>query len=314
MEQHSSSSENGRIGKVGLSEDRDVKADISAMGAIHRPLLTGLYDTLPAYGSAAFWQAIEEPDGQKALPLELLVRCVRFAVAHGDTMARNRIVEMILRRTQMENEYWTHSVLKYIRVPADERAMLAGDLYADLCECLIRALLDPKRLFWEENFQHCLHFERQHVYSAFMRREGRLNAGVHQSTRVVEVPCPPDRTPRGVKADGTTIVPRRVPHRLLYSMDAPVPLADGETLELLIEDERAQEALQAIEHEDVPRLVLGLPQKLKTVVWLIFWEGRTEKDTAQVLGITDRTVRNRLREALKLLRDNLEFERDSVYG
>src|SRR5207248_1322925 len=171
-------------------------------------------------------------------------RYIRLAVAYGDTTARNRIVEVIIRRTQVENEYWTHSVLKYIRASADERAMLADDLYADLCECLIRALLDPKRLFWEESFQHCLRFERQHVYSAFMRREGRLNAGTHRSTRVGE-------EEKGVEADGNTGMPRRVPRRLMYSMDAPVPLADGETVELLIEDERAQEALQAIEREDV---------------------------------------------------------------
>jgi len=264
--------------------------------------------SLPAYGSIAFQQAIEEPDRQKAIPLEVLVTCVRLAVAYGDIAARNRIVEVILRRTQVENEYWTYSVLKYVRVSADERAMLADDLYADLCECLIRALLDPDRLFWEKNFQHCLRFERQHVYSAFMRREGRerLNAGSHLSPKVVE-------EPNSVEADDNTVVPRRIPRRLMYSLDAPLSLVDDESLELLIEDERAQEAFQAIERENVPRLLQRLPQKLKAVVWLIFWEGRTEKDTAQVLGITDRTVRNRLREALKLLRDTLEFESASIH-
>ena len=247
-----------------------------------------------------------EPDGYKALSLEVLVRCVRVAVACGDTTARNHIVEVIIRRTQTANEYWARNVLKYIRLSADERAMLAGDLYADLCECLIRALLDPKRVFWEENFQHCLRFERQHVYSAFMRREGRLNVGTAEVTQMEPIAGSLDMTHNGAKADGNTVVPRRIPRRLIRSMDAPVALEDGETLEVLIEDERAQEAIQAIEHEDVPRLVLGLPQKLKSVVWLIFWEGRTEKDTAQVLGITDRTVRNRLREALKLLRERLD--------
>jgi RNA polymerase sigma factor (sigma-70 family) len=319
VEQDSSPSEDGRIRKVELSGHRDVKTDTSAVGASRRSMelaervsiLRPLPAELPAYGSAAFWRAIEESDAHKSFPLEVLVKCLRLAVTYGDTTARNRIVEVIIRRTQIENEYWAQNVLKYIRVSADERAMLIGDLYADLCECLIRALLDAKRLFWEENFQHCLHFERQHVYSAFMRREGRWNTGPHETTEVVE-------NPEGAEARASTrplapTVPRRVPRRLLYSMDVPVQLANGETMELLIEDERAQEALQAVEHEDVPRLVLGLPQKLKSVVWLIFWEGRTEKDTAQVLGITDRTVRNRLREALKLLRDHLAFERESVY-
>src|SRR5579884_600586 len=236
--------------------------------------------------SSTFWQEIEEVDRQKALPLEALVKYLRFAVANGDNAARNRIVEVIVRRTQMENEYWTRSVLKYVRVPADERAMLASDLYADLCECLIRALLDPERLFWEENFQHCLRFERQHVYEAFMRREGRWNVDAHRSRRKGE-------DVKDAESKDNTIVPRRIPRGLLRSMDATVLLADGETLETMIEDEHAQEALQAIEREDVPRLVLSLPSKLKSVVWLIFWEGRTERDTAQVLGISDRTVRNR---------------------
>lgn len=290
MEQDSSPSEEGHSGKVALSE--------------HRNVLAALYDALPAYASAAFWYAIEEQDGYKALPLEVLVRCVRLAVAYGDTKTRNRIIEVIIRRTQIANEHWATNIL--VRMPAGERAMLADDLYADLYECVVRALLDPKRLFWEANFQHCLRFERQHVYQALMTREGRWNAGTPEvSGLVVDA--------QSAKVPINAVVPRRVPRRLMLSMERPMQLADGEMLELLIEDERARQALQAIEHDELPHLILRLPQKLKAVLWLIFWEGRTERDTAQVLGITDRTVRNRLREALKLLRDELESEKDSVY-
>jgi DNA-directed RNA polymerase specialized sigma24 family protein len=42
----------------------------------------------------------------------------------------------------------------------------------------------------------------------------------------------------------------------------------------------------------------------------LFWEGRSEKDTAQLLGITDRTVRNRRREALNVLREALDLEEE----
>jgi RNA polymerase sigma factor (sigma-70 family) len=290
VEQDSSPSEEGHSGKVALSE--------------HRNVLVALYEALPVYASAAFWYAIEESDGHKALPLEVLVRCVRLAVAYGDAKTRNRIIEVIIRRTQIANEHWATNIL--VRLPAGERAMLADDLYADLCECVIRALLDPKRLFWEANFQHCLGFERQHVYQALMTREGRWNAGTSEVSGVVG-------DAQSAEAPVHTIVPRRVPRRLMHSMEQPMQMANGETFELLIEDERAQQALQAIEHDELPRLILRLPQKLKAVLWLIFWEGRTEKDTAQVLGISDRTVRNRLREAMKLLRDELESEKDSVY-
>jgi DNA-directed RNA polymerase specialized sigma24 family protein len=57
-----------------------------------------------------------------------------------------------------------------------------------------------------------------------------------------------------------------------------------------------------------------LPDTLKPVVLLIFWEGRTEKETARVLKITDRTVRNRLQHALKILRNMLASEREYIHG
>jgi DNA-directed RNA polymerase specialized sigma24 family protein len=68
--------------------------------------------------------------------------------------------------------------------------------------------------------------------------------------------------------------------------------------------------LLAIETSDLLRLVLLLPVKLKAVVLLLFWEGRSEKETAQLLDITDRTVRNRRREALNLLREALDLEEE----
>ncbi|HCF86725.1 MAG TPA: hypothetical protein DEV72_16185, partial [Ktedonobacter sp.] len=79
-------------------------------------------------------------------------------------------------------------------------------------------------------------------------------------------------------------------------------------------DENAQKALLAVEHSDLPYFILDLPDKLKSVVLLVFWEGRTEKDTASVLGITDRTVRNRLQDAYEILRNKLEPERELLHG
>jgi DNA-directed RNA polymerase specialized sigma24 family protein len=253
--------------------------------ARRRAVLADVYDTLPSYGSMAFWRTVEEPDLQAAVPLEVLVRCVRTAIARGDDEGRNRILEVIFQRTHMSNEYWANSILKTAPLEADERKALVNDLYADLCECFIRAVIDEKRSFWEENFQHCLMFERKHVYRSFMRREGRWNS-----------------------LDGKRS--ERIPRMLVASLDQPAQLTDGDTYELDIEDEKAQKALLAVEQADIPGLILRLPDRLKPIVLLIFWEGRTEKDTAQLLGITDRTVRNRLREAFKLLHTELEPERE----
>jgi RNA polymerase sigma factor (sigma-70 family) len=178
-----------------------------------------------------------------------------------------------------------------MHLTSDERWMCAHDLYADLCERVIRAIHDSKRLFWEENFQHCLCFERKHVYQAFMTREGRWYT-------------------QDANESGT----RRIPRSLIGSLDQPVQHANGETWEMEIVDEQAQQALLSVEEHDLPLLILNLPEKLKPVIWLLFYEGRTEKNVARILGVSDRTVRNRLQKALILLRTGIELEGKTIYG
>ena len=248
-----------------------------------RVVLSAMYDVLPVYGSVAFWRAIEAP-GEDVLPLEVLVRCVRTAVSRGDDSGRKRIFEVIFRRLHVTNECWANNVLKTMNLQGVEQSALVCDLYADLCECIMRALMDPGRLFWEEHFQHCLSFERRHAFRAFMTREGRWNSQTATKTS-------------------------RVPRMLVSSLDQALQQRDSDLCELVIEDEDAQKALLAVEQSDLPLLILSLPDKLKSVVLLVFWEGKTEKDTARILGISDRTVRNRLRDAFEVLRSALEPER-----
>jgi len=237
--------------------------------------------TLPTYATEAFWRVVEAAETS----LEMLVQCLRISVEYEDEQGRNAIFSTIICRIQSGNEHWAASVLKMLTISADERQALLNDLCADLYESLLRALLDTQRSFWEENFLHALQFERRHVYQAFMVREGRWSD-------------------REVK-QGT-----RIPRALVMRLDQPLQQNDGDTCVLEIEDERAHKMLLAIETSDLLRLVLLLPVKLKAVVLLLFWEGRSEKDTARVLGITDRTVRNRRREALNLLREALDLEEE----
>ena len=256
-----------------------------------RALLAAQFKALPTYGTAEFWRRIEEPQLKLALPLEVLVKCVRVAMTREDGAGKNRIFEMIFRRTQGANEYWSWQVLNSVHLPPGERGMCAHDLYADLCERVIRAIHDSKRQFWEENFQHCLSFERKHAYQAFMTCEGRWynQHAIASSTR-------------------------RVPRSLMGSLDHPVQHANGESWEIDIVDEQAQQALLSVEQQDVPALILHLPEKLKAVIWLIFWEGRTEKNVANILGVSDRTVRNRLQKALRMLRAAIETEGKTIHA
>ena len=259
--------------------------------AKRRAIIATQFQTIPTYGSAEFWDRIEESQSKMALPMEVLVKCVRVAISREDNAGKNCIFEMIFRRTQNTNEYWSRHVLGRMHLTSEEQSIYAHDLYADLCECVIRAILDCRRQFWEENFQHCLSFERKHVYQSFMTREGRW---LSQHT-----------------SDSNT---RRIPRSLIASLDQPVRYADGEKGEMEIVDEQAQQAFFAVEQRDLPLLILDLPEKLKSVIWLLFWEGRTEKNVARILGISDRTVRNRLQKALNLLRADIESEGKAIYG
>jgi RNA polymerase sigma factor (sigma-70 family) len=279
----------GIVEQKSSQSKRDVDYDLELVR--RRADLATAFQALPSYASAEFWSLVEKPEIKVALPLEILVKCARSAITCEDDAGRNRIIEVIFRRTQAANEYWSRQVLSSVYLSSEERCIFAHDLYADLCERVIRALLDNKRLFWEENFQHCLGFERQHAYQAFMTREGRWH---------------------NQHADG--VVTRRIPRVLIESLDQPVLHANGESWEPDIEDEQAQQALLSVEQRDLPLLILHLPEKLKSVIWLIFWEGRTEKDAAQILGVSDRTIRNRLREALKSLRVILESEGKTING
>ena len=256
-----------------------------------RAFIATQFQALPSYGSVEFWRRVEESQLKLALPLEVLVKCVRVAINREDNAGKNRIFEMIFRRTQGANEYWSRYVLTRMHLTTEEQCIYAHELYADLCECVIRAMLDCKRQFWEENFQHCLSYERKHVFQAFMTREGRW---FHQHAN-----------------ESST---RRIPRLLIGSLERPVQHANGEMWEMEIVDEQAQQALLSVEQHDLPLLILNLPEKLKAVIWLVFWEGRTEKNVAHILGVSDRTVRNRLQKALSLLRTGIESEGKTIYG
>jgi len=256
-----------------------------------RALIASQFLTLPPYGSMEFWQHIEEPQPKQALPLEVLVKCVRVAIRREDDAGKMRILEIIFRRTQVANEYWSKQILLKLCLTSEEQYMYAHDLYADLCERVIRAVYDVKRQFWEENFQHCLSFERKHTYQAFMTREGRWYQDETDSS-----------------------ISRRIPRSRIDSLDHPAWYANGEAWETEIVDEKAQLRLLDVEHQDIPLLVVDLPEKLKSVIWLMFWEGRTEKNVACILGISDRTVRNRLQKALCILRSGIESKGASIYG
>src|SRR5207247_1077035 len=129
-----------------------------------------------------------------------------------DGIGRKRLFEVNFRRTHSANEYWANNVIKTMNLHAEEQRVLVSDLYADLCECVMRALMDGDRLFWEESFQHCLSFERRHVFRTFMTREGRWNNEAQKKTA-------------------------RIPRALVDSLDQPRKMSTGDLIKIHNEDE-----------------------------------------------------------------------------
>ena len=227
-------------------------------------------------------------DQQADIPLEVIVRCLRAAVSRGDGQCRNRLLALVVQRTQTANERWVQRVLTTAGILPGEYPMLADDLYADLCERMLYAVLDPQRHFWEVNFIHCLYFERKHVFCSLMMREGRwYNPAVEKS--------------------------ERVPRASVISLDHGISLEQVETMALAIADPWAEMMFRAIDQHDLLQLVFRLPTQLRSVVLLVFWEGKSEKEVASMLGITDRTVRNRLQRSFTVLRTALTEERMICY-
>jgi RNA polymerase sigma factor (sigma-70 family) len=248
--------------------DRDVGVEQ------RRDMLVSLFQALPRYASREFWQAVAIPE----MPLEVIVRCLRHAEARADLAGRDRLLEIIIKRTQTANEAWAKRIARSaMSYGMHDIQAIAADIYADLCERVVRALLDTRRLFWEENFVHCLYYERRHVYAAWSVREGLQKA-----------PC---------VSNGM-----RVPRMLVSSLEGLVDRATTKNEVIDVEDVRAQRHLADCETSDLLWYVCRLPSECKAVVLLYFWEGYAVRETAQLLGVTERTIRNRLRKACELLR------------
>ena len=247
--------------------------------------LMKIYDALPSATTVQYWRLLDADD----IPLEVLVRCCRDALARGDQRERERIIETIVRRTQRSNEQWANSILQKLVVPYDVRAALIEDLYADLYERILRGLLDRKRLIWEESFSSCLLFERRHALAVLLQREGW-----HKSARAM--------------------LGQRVPRSQLNRIQSWSVVNSEESVTLEIEDEYMHKLHLTIEYVDLFQQVLLLPMHLKAIILLIFREGLTEKEVASLLKITDRTVRNRMHEALKILYERLKLEPGGAYN
>jgi hypothetical protein len=247
-----------------------------------RSQLSKVFDEIPPYDAVEFWQVVEQTN----FPREVLVKALRSVPTMSNTeRICQRLLSIIVIGIQKKNEAWARHALKgYPYGDWDVQYNLCVDLCADLNEEILREILNPRCHFWEENFGHCLYYKRMHVLRSLMRREGY---SAHLG--------------RG----------NRVPRSLLFSLDQKFALYNDSFCNPFdIEDEKAYAVMHAMESSFLIDIVEELPRRLSSVVMLVFWADKTERDTARLLNVTERTVRNRLHAAISRLYNALITETD----
>lgn len=71
------------------------------------------------------------------------------------------------------------------------------------------------------------------------------------------------------------------------------------------EDNKEMQYESDFEIDEMFGVVMNLPHKYKTVIYLYYYEGYTSVDIARILGKPQSTVRNYLHEARKILRNTI---------
>lgn len=80
--------------------------------------------------------------------------------------------------------------------------------------------------------------------------------------------------------------------------------------EISLDEEGAPEPAvpEPDDYSDVREAVLALPERLKDIIWMFYYEGYRADEIAEMLGSPPSTIRNRLRDARNLLKEVLGGE------
>ncbi len=246
------------------------------------------YAALPTPGAPAYWQVLEGAQGETP-PLEALVRCYREREAAGARDQAERIYELVLGRAQRSTQFWARKIARH--VPASVRPALEERLEQECYVELWRVMRDPGQAFILINFGHMLQRIQDHVAHDVMEREGFWKR-------------------RGVE------MPTRVPRKLIDSADRPARNADDPDMSAPpVPDDNAADAFDRVElAADVDALLAALSPQDRALLHDLFWRGLTQDEIAAKLGVTDRTVRNRLTRLYPMLRRLLTGEEEHPDG
>lgn len=237
------------------------------------------FRTLPPAGTPAYWAAIEHLDQTARLPLETVARALQERFRAGDAIGAHRIFETLMRRTERALSQQARNV-----AAKNRRADRAHDLMQTIVDTTLlgiwQALTTKEKTFFTVGFWKALDYEFSHAVSSALAAEG------------VRLRGDPERG-------------RRIPSAKLDSLDEQRGGPEDEGYTLDPPDQSAQAAFDRLQKlDDVRDLCAVLSPIQVAVLMKHMWQGYTQRETAEHLGITDRYVRmliQQIRDAARRL-------------
>ncbi|HEY7347579.1 MAG TPA: sigma-70 family RNA polymerase sigma factor [Ktedonobacterales bacterium] len=240
------------------------------------------FQALPAAGTAAYWQRVET-FGAGALLLEVLSRCLRERLRAGARRDAERIFDVIIPHVRKTIQFWIK--IFDSQTPGGINQEVAKDLASECYLALWRELANAPDTFLLKGFRKKLKWIIHHVAHTFLEQEG-----VWQR--------------KGVKD------PTRVPITEQDSID--VSRDEESTTGLLsLTDSHSQPFGEEEVRIDIEEFLAQLDPKSRQMFYRYFYAGYTQQEIANLLHITDKTVREHLKRIVDELRTYLGGEEES---
>lgn len=228
-------------------------------------------DPTPA-GFRHLFAALASPDRSRGA----IVHLIRAFLASGDDRAARELFVLLLERCEHATDAWVRRVLRQTPLPHADPAGIGEELRQELAMALWAEVGLARREAWELFFARALDYTQRHTASAYMEWRGLW------------------RRP-GVTGGGRGELARR-----LVSLSR---LAREETEVGLAPTPRdPRNPFRAAELADLRALVSRLPERQRAVIVMRYWQGASEVEMSQALGVTPRTVYNLRHAAYKCLR------------
>jgi DNA-directed RNA polymerase specialized sigma24 family protein len=246
-----------------------------------RARLAAELEALPPWGSPLLAARLRVTAPPQMVSLGALTHFLRGAVRLRDMRTARTLFEVLLRTAGLNVRWAAGVVARTPGLVGEAGAAIREELAQELALTLWQQIGCAAAETWELFFFRALAYAQQHTATAYMEQRGYWR-------------------PEGVRR------PRRALPHLLAQLGVGAGGATGAAR--LVADPR--DTFTAAELADLRALVLALPIRERTAVVLCYWQEAPEREIADALAVSTRTVRAYLRRAHDALRTAYQGSED----